>query len=66
MLAHGVGVPAHHGTAELLISGTGQRLIKSCGFEPTPIRAHCPIPTVKTYFGPKALVTSKATRSLMM
>jgi len=28
------------------LSGTGQRLIRPCGCEPTPIRAHCPIPTV--------------------
>src|SRR6266498_2499893 len=27
------------------LSGTGQRLIRLYGCEPTPIRAHCPIPT---------------------
>ena len=53
-------------TIELSLSGMRQRPIKSHGSEPTPKKARCLIPTVKTYFALKAFFISKGTRSLIM
>jgi len=49
-----------------LYSGTGQPLIKSRGCEPTPMRAHCPVPTVSVLCQANALLTSNATWSFIM
>jgi hypothetical protein len=71
-MAHPLGCPtqmwltawAYHlikSSPSCLSSGTGQPLIKSRGCEPTPSRAHCPVPTVSVLCQAKALVTSNAT-----
>src|SRR6266576_3494849 len=52
IVAHGVGVPSDQITIELSIfTGMRQRPIKSCGFEPTPFPAYCPVPTEKLFLG---------------
>jgi len=49
IVAHGVGVPSNQIPRELSISGMGQRPIGPIGSKPTPIKAHCPIPTEKLF-----------------
>jgi hypothetical protein len=76
-LAHPCGRPtqmwlttwAYHlikSSPSCLSLGTGQPLIRPRGFQPTPMRAHCPVPTVSVLCQANALVTSNATWSFIM
>ena len=63
MVAHGVGVPSNHSTAELSIlirDGTAAKSDHVVLSQPNT-KAHCPIPAVKLLSQANALVISNAT-----